>query len=297
MPSVKVFVTGGSGLLGKYVVAELSRNFEVMFTYKTNSCAIKNAKAVHLDLQDAIQTREVIKSFNPDIIIHAAAVSRPELADSLSSKTVYDINVNAAERLAVLCAELNSKLIYYSTDLVYDGRRGSMIEENGKLNPITLYAETKLMGEIKIKETFKNYIILRTALLYGFSQSQPNNNFHKMYNSFLKGENVKLFIDQFRTPLSLFEAARITKELIYKNIKGEIINFGGIDRISRLQLGEILCEEGNFDKKLIIPISMKDLPGFPMVSDVSMSVNKLLAMGIHLKDTRGSVREILINVV
>ena len=121
----------------------------------------------------------------------------------------------------------NAKLIYTSTDLVYAGYRGSMLKEDAKLIPVSLYAETKLMGEIKIQETFDNYLILRTALLFGFGLNHSKNHFHQMFMDLKQGKQVKFFTDQYRTPISLNESARIINELVSNDIKSEIINFGG----------------------------------------------------------------------
>src|SRR5690606_41498157 len=112
------------------------------------------------------------------------------------------------------------------TDLVYAGYRGSMLTEDAKLIPVSIYAETKLMGEIKIQETCDNFVILRAALLFGFGLNHSVNHFHKMYQDLADGKPVKLFTDQFRTPISLIEAAKVISELIQLDVKSEIINLG-----------------------------------------------------------------------
>ena len=89
-----------------------------------------------------------------------------------------------------------------------------MLKEDAKLIPVSLYAETKLMGEIKIQQTFDNYIILRTALLFGFGLNHSQNHFQQMFMDLKQGKQVKLFEDQYRTPISLKEAARIFNELV-----------------------------------------------------------------------------------
>lgn len=100
--------------------------------------------------------------------------------------------MGATENIAQLCDKFRSKLIYTSTDLVYAGYRGSMLKEDAKLNPVSLYAETKLMGEIKIQETFDNYLILRTALLFGLGLNHSKNHFHQMFMDLKQGKRVKL---------------------------------------------------------------------------------------------------------
>ena len=183
--------------------------------------------------------------------------------------------------------------VYTSTDLVYPGYRGSMLKEDAKLNPVSLYAETKLMGEIKIQQTFDNYIILRTALLFGFGINHSKNYFHQMCMDLKQNKSVKLFTDQFRTPLSLIEATRIINELISTDIKSEILNFGGLERVSRYELGERLCEIKNFDKNLLTKIKMDDVSGLQKVEDVSMSTDKLQSFGIKQKNLDEMILEIV----
>ena len=154
------------------------------------------------------------------MVIHTAAISTPDTSKT-PTKEVYKINVNATKTIAELCKKYDAKLIYTSTDLVYAGYRGTMLKENSKLIPVSLYAETKLMGEVKIQETFDNYIILRTALLYGKGLNHSSCHFQSMLNNLKQNKEVKLFGDQFRTPLSLIDASKMITELIAKNVKGE----------------------------------------------------------------------------
>ncbi len=291
--AMKILITGGSGLLGQYLNLELSKENQILTTYYTQSGNCKNFYSAVADIRSYPQLKIIFESFKPEVVIHTAAIADPQLSTSLNAKEVYDTNVSATKKIAELCDSYSAKLIYTSTDLVYAGYRGSMLKEDAKLNPISLYAETKLMAEIKIQETFDNYLILRIALLYGFGIGNRKNHFHQMYNDLKAGTPVKLFFDQFRTPLSLPEAARVISELCRKEIKSEIINVGGKERVSRVEMGEILCNTAGFDKNLIQKISMNDLPGYPAVEDVSLNTEKLQSSGIKLKSVEESVKEIL----
>ena len=234
-----------------------------------------------------------VRLFRPDIVIHTAALSSPMLTNSADNKSVYETNVIATKNLAELCDKFSARLIYVSTDLVYAGYRDTMLKEEAKLVPASLYAETKLMGEIKIQESTDNYLILRSALLYGFGIGNRRSYFHQVYNYLKAGKTVELFKDQFRTPLSLPEAAKIISKLVKLDIKNEIINMGGKERINRVEMGELLCKATNFDRKLIREISMNDVPGYPIVGDVSMDTSKLQSYGIKLKSVAESIKEIL----
>lgn len=290
---MKILITGGSGFLGQYLNLELSKNHEILTLYNQSSRNCKDFNSLQSDIRDAEKLNQIFNSFKPNVVVHTAAISTPQKADSMHHKAVYEINVTATENLAKLCKQYESKLIYTSTDLVYAGYRGSLLKEDAKLIPISLYAETKLMGEEKIKFVFDDYIILRTALMFGFGLNDALCFFHQMFENLKAGKNVKLFYDQFRSPLSALEAARIINFLCESSIKKEIINFGGSERLSRYDLGLLLCEITELDKKLIDRTSIYDNPDFPHIADVSMNVDKLKSFGINLYSVYDALLEIM----
>jgi dTDP-4-dehydrorhamnose reductase len=290
---MKIIITGGSGLLGQYLSTEFSKSNEVISLYCKNFLSSDKFNSKKLDIRSHKLLNGLFESFRPDIVIHADAISNPIVSPGLEIKEVYDINVTSTKRIAELCERYSAKLIYTSTDLVYAGYRGSMLKEDSKLIPVSLYAETKLMGEIKIQESFENYIILRIALLYGFGHGNRKSNFQEMYENLKADKTVRLFYDQYRTPVSLTEAARIIRELCNQNIKNDIINVGGKERVNRVEIGEILCGIGGFDKSLIQKISMNEIPGYPAVEDVSLNTGKLHSYGIKQKTIGESIKEIL----
>ncbi|MGB5288876.1 MAG: sugar nucleotide-binding protein, partial [Ignavibacteriaceae bacterium] len=197
--------------------------------------------------------------------------------------------------IAELCERYHSKLVYISTDLVYAGYRGSFLKEDAKLIPATLYAETKLMGEMKVKETTENYLILRTALLYGLGLNHSRCHFHNMFENLKIRKPVKLFSNQFRTPISLNDASRIIIELASIGVKEETINLGGLERVSRYELGEILCSIAGFDIDLLQKITMDEIPNFPKVEDVSLNTEKLQSFVLKPRTIEENIRVIFQN--
>lgn len=290
---MKVLITGGSGFLGQYLNIELSKSFEILTLYNKTprNCKLFNSKQV--DICDNKKLSEIFDTFKPNTVIHTASVSTPQKANEQPPKIVYEINVLTTKNIAELCEQYNSKLIYTSTDLVYAGYRGSYLKEDAKLIPISLYAETKLMGEEKIKATFDNYIILRTALMYGIGLNGTTCFFHQMYDKLCANEKVKVFSDQFRSPLSILEAARIIRQFCESDIKSEVINFGGVERLSRYDLALKLCNIAQLDEKLLEKISMYQIKELTHVADVSMNVDKLKSFGVKPKSIEDALKEIL----
>jgi dTDP-4-dehydrorhamnose reductase len=288
----KVFITGGSGLLGQYLNLALSKSSKILTTYNNNSGNCIEYLDKRIDIRNEYELSKIFEEFQPEIVIHAAAITNPVPKENQTAKDYFDTNVSATKNIAGLCSKHSSKLIYISTDLVYAGYRGSFLKEDGKLIPASLYAETKLVGESKVKESLDNYLILRTALLYGIGLAHSRSHFHFMYEELLNKRPVKLFTDQFRTPISLIDASRIIVKLADTDIKNEIINVGGIERLSRYEMGEMLCSLAGLDKNLLLKITMDDIPNFPKVEDVSLNTEKLQSLGLRTRSMEENILEI-----
>ncbi|MCH7963250.1 MAG: NAD(P)-dependent oxidoreductase [Bacteroidetes bacterium] len=291
--SRKFLLTGGSGLLGQYLNIEAAKENDILTLYNNNVGNCDEFKSTKADITNFNLMREIFSSFKPNVVIHTAAVTNPIPLPGQITRDVYFVNVNATKNIAELCKQFDARLIYISTDLVYAGYRGSMLKEDAKLIPVSLYAETKLMGEMKVKETLVNYLILRTALLYGFGLNHSNCHFHKMNEELKNGKPVKLFVDQFRTPISLQDAAEIITNIAQMDINNETINLGGVGRVSRYEMGEILCSVAGYDRSLLEKISLNDVPELPKVDDVSLNTDKLQSLGFKQKSIEESISNII----
>jgi dTDP-4-dehydrorhamnose reductase len=291
--SRKFLLTGGSGLLGQYLNIEAAKENDILTLYNNNVGNCDEYKSTMADITNFNLMKEIFSTFKPNVVIHTAAVTNPILQPGQNPKDVYNVNVNATANIAELCKQFDTKLIYISTDLVYAGYRGSMLKENAKLIPVSLYAETKLMGEMKVKETLENYLILRTALLYGFGLNHSMCHFHKMNEELKNGKPVKLFVDQFRTPISLQDTVEIITKIAQMDIRNETINLGGVGRVSRYEMGEILCSVAGYDKSLLEKISLNDVPDLPKVEDASLNTDKLQSHGFKQMSIEESISKII----
>jgi dTDP-4-dehydrorhamnose reductase len=289
----KVLITGGSGLLGQYLNIKVSSKHELLTTYNTNTGNCKEFSSKKINILDKNELHKLFEEFNPDVVIHSAAIANPVPKENQTSKDYFNINVTSTKNIAQLCEKYKAKLIYISTDLVYAGYKGSFLKEDAKLIPASLYAETKLVGEIKVKESTENFLILRTSLLYGFGLNHSQCHFQQMFNDLQSNKPIKLFIDQFRTPISLKDASRIISELAKMDIKGETINLGGLEKVSRYELGEILCSIAGLDKNLLHQIKMNEIHNYPVVEDVSLNTEKLQSLGLKSRSLEENIFEII----
>jgi dTDP-4-dehydrorhamnose reductase len=292
---MKILITGGSGLLGQYLNIELSRTNQILTLFNSRIGNCYDYNSAKIDLNNFTELTKVFDEFRPQIVIHSAALTSTSLEGNYSLRNYFQTNVIITQKISELCSHLKSKLIYISTDLVYDGNRGSYLKENAKLNPLSPYAESKLVAEEKIKEILDDFVILRLALLIGFGKNQSTNHFQMMFNHLVEKKTIELFIDQFRTPISLSEASRSISKIVSLKIPKGIYNLGGKERISRFELGTILAEIIGADKNLLIPRKLEDALNLANVKDVSMDTSKIQDIGIEICSVEKMIRELMNN--
>jgi dTDP-4-dehydrorhamnose reductase len=107
------------------------------------------------------------------------------------------------------------------------------------------------------------------------------------------GKPIKLFVDQFRTPIALQDAVKIITKIAQMDITNETINLGGVDRVSRYEMGEILCYAAGYNKSLLEKISLNDVPELPKVEDVSLNTDKLQSHGFKQMSIEESISKII----
>jgi len=292
---MKIFITGGSGFIGQRLNAELSKKHEILTQYLSNEGNCGKFNSVKADITNTKILEKIISEFKPDAIIHTAAVSKPGVAEKLGEERVRKINVDASATLARLAEKHSARIFFFSTDLVYDGETPPFKKETEPPNPLSLYARSKAEAEKKIAENTENHVILRIALHFGFSVAGAKSHFSEVYENLLQNKHVKLFDDQFRTPLEATQSAKMLARLLETDVKNEIVNFGGKERVSRYELGEILAEVCGFDKNLLEKISLDAVNAQNKVRDVSMNTEKLETFGIERISLEESIYEICKN--
>lgn len=291
MKKKRVLITGGSGFLGQYLNTQLNKDFNILTTFRSNPGNCTDFRSAMIDIQNQTAFTNLFNNFKPEIVVHTAAYSTPEMCNKLDKAEVIRFNVDFIKPLAELCNENNSKLVFTSTDLVYKSSN-SLINEDGELEPKSLYAETKVLAEDIIKNSSENYLILRTSLLYGIGLNKTRTHFQNMIETLENNQKVNLFFNQYRTPLEANEGAGIISELIKKDISNETINFGGGERTSRFDMGELVCDVFGFDKNNLVKIDGKELLKDIFVPDVSMNTEKLKRYGVLQKSIKDNITEI-----
>lgn len=190
-----VLVTGSNGQLGHDVIKELkNRGIDCMGTVRSD-----------FDLTDYEDAEKYILNIKPECIIHCAAYTNVNKAED-EKELCYKINVDGTENIARICSKLNAKMIYISTDYVFDGTKYGEYEVNDTPNPLSVYGKSKYEGEIKVKENMNKYFIVRTSWVFGCN----GNNFVKtMLRLGKEKESLDVVCDQIGSPTYTDDLAKL----------------------------------------------------------------------------------------
>jgi dTDP-4-dehydrorhamnose reductase len=257
-----VWITGANGLIGNYLVQTAPR--------LVPRWRVRALTRADFDLLDFAAVRREFAKDQPQLVIHCAAITI--LSDAQRNPVLArHVNVEATKFLAELAAEI--PFVFFSTDLVFDGRKGNYIETDAP-NPLHIYGETKLAAEeIVLKNP--RHLVVRTSLNGGVSPS-GNRAFNEQLRRSLQsaGPGMKLFTDEFRCPIPAVETARGVWELAQRNCTG-IYHVAGADKLSRWQIGELLVKRWPEVTAKIESGSARDFPGPPRALDTSLDISKV----------------------
>lgn len=218
---MKVLVTGIAGQLGHDVMNELhKRGYEGVgsdiapqYSGADDGTAVTKMDYVQMDITNSEEVTETIKKVNPDVVVHCAAWTAVDLAEESENKDkVMAINVGGTGNIARVCKELDCKMVYISTDYVFDGYGTRPWEEDCKdYAPLNVYGESKLMGEKVVSLNLEKYFIVRIAWVFGVN----GNNFIKtMLKVGKKFDTLKVVNDQIGTPTYTYDLSRLLVDMI-----------------------------------------------------------------------------------
>lgn len=208
---MRFLVTGVGGQLGYDVMNELSmRGYEAIGTDILSESAFDNY--IQLDITDEKAVHEAVTKINPDAVIHCAAWTAVDAAEEDENKPkVYAINVSGTTHIAEACREIDCKMVYISTDYVFDGQGTEPWQPDCKdYKPLNYYGQTKLEGELAVSSTLDKYFIVRIAWVFGLN----GKNFIKtMINVGKTHDEVRVVNDQIGTPTYTFDLARLLVDM------------------------------------------------------------------------------------
>lgn len=250
---MKIFVTGVAGQLGRDVMDELARRG---IESVGSDIAPIDAADIPLDITDSAAVERVLGQVAPDVVVHCAAWTAVDLAEDADKRDkVRAINVDGTRNIARGCKALGCKLVYISTDYVFDGQGTQpWCPECRDFAPLNFYGQTKLEGEMAVEELVERFFIVRIAWAFG----RNGNNFIKtMLRLGQTHDTVRVVNDQIGTPTYTFDLARLLVDMLQTEKYGyyHATNEGGY--LSWAEFAQEIFRQAGMDTT-VIPVTTQE---------------------------------------
>ena len=297
---MKVFVTGVAGQLGHDVMNELAKrgyegigsDVKEVYSGVADGTPVTTMPYVPMDITDRVSVEKVLKEAAPDAVVHCAAWTAVDLAEDEDKKeTVRKVNAEGTRNIALVCKELGCKMVYISTDYVFDGQGTEPWDPDCKdYKPLNVYGETKLEGELAVSENLEKYFIVRIAWVFG----KNGKNFIKtMLNLGKTHDQLRVVSDQIGTPTYTLDLAVLLADMIETEKYGyyHATNEGGYiswyDFTKEIFRQAIEAGHKEYEKVTVTPVTTEEYGGSkakrPFNSRLDKS--KLTANGFRLLPT------------
>jgi len=234
---MRILITGASGLLGQSLYKHFSTHNTLLGLWHNRPDP--NIVGMFIDLTNQKEINKAFKEFQPDVCLHAGAVSNPDFCEQ-NPNFAYQINQKASEYIRDACIIRNTRVVFYSTDYVFDGNK-SFYTESDKTCPLQVYGKTKLAAE-NVFRSVSNSLICRLSLLYGDQHNDRNSFLYDVIEKLVQKRHIYLCDQQIRYPLFCPDVAKITQALIDKRCNG-IFHFSGPNSITKYEWGKLIEEK------------------------------------------------------
>jgi len=259
---MKMLIIGGSGLLG-YKTAKLAvKKHEVYTTYRFRPVKIEGSTAIVLDKCDRKLTFDVIHKIRPDVVVDTAALHNVDYCET-HREEAWKVNVEGTRNVAAACKQVGARMIFTSTDYVFDGKRGYYTERDTP-NPLNYYAKTKFEAENMLKDSGIDYLIVRPSVIYGWNPSEISGlksssgksmNFAIWALQKLRDrQQIQVVTDQYGSPTLADNLAEVLMVMIASGKQG-IYHTAGKSCVNRYEFALKIAETFGIDKKLIKPVT------------------------------------------
>jgi dTDP-4-dehydrorhamnose reductase len=230
MNTTKILITGANGLLGQRLSKQLLEKGYIVTGIGKGECRFDNHNSIQftyrdLDITDGPATESAILEEKPSLIVHAAAMTQVDQCE-VDKQSCYNVNVTATRFIIDAGKQVEAKIIYVSTDFIFDGADGPY-KEDAEPAPLNYYGSTKLIAEQVVMQSSLEWAIARTVLVYGDAPSTGRTNIIGFIKQSLeKNATIRMVTDQWRTPTFVDDLARGIVLMIEKNAKG-VYNISG----------------------------------------------------------------------
>ncbi|MDX2100265.1 MAG: NAD(P)-dependent oxidoreductase [Leptolyngbyaceae cyanobacterium bins.59] len=284
----KLLVTGASGFLGWNLCEVARSNWEVYGTYLHKPFQMSGVKSIQLDLTNQADLRRVFQEVQPAGVVHLGALSKPNDCQN-QPELSYTINVVASREIAGLCADREIPCAFTSTDLVFDGLNAPY-RETDPVSPVNLYGEQKVKAEEEMLARYPQTAVCRMPLMFGVAETAPS--FLQPFVKMLRDrQELKLFVDEFRTPVGAKTAARGLL-LALEKAQGRL-HLGGRERISRYEFGQRMVEVLALPREGLQACRQADVQmAAPRPPDVSLDSSRAFTLGYAPPSVREELEQL-----
>ena len=282
---MRILVIGGGGQVGTRIIEQAKNQFAVYATYQARRPPLDESKSFHVDKTNRQAVLNLFEKLEPEVAIDTAALHNVDYCETHRDEA-WTVNVEGTRNVAEACKKYGSRMIFVSTDYVFDGVKGNYTEDD-TTNPINHYGVTKLEAERTIAQTLSDYVIARPSVIYGYvpiSQRQSSSgkplNFAMWLAQKLRNEEpLKIVTDQYGSPTLADSLAETLLKLAQSDKTGVYHTAGGT-RLNRYEFAVKIAKKLKFKATLITPIMTSQLKQAAMrPMDSSLSVEKI---EIHL---------------
>ena len=272
----RVLITGGTGLLGVAIQRSAPKDiqgFSIYFPERSLPVPLP-FPILAADVSDRMEMQSVFEWAKPDVVIHTGAIGSVDFAEKNREQT-RKINVGGTEVVAELCQIFESRLIYISSNAVFDGRT-PFYSETAPVNPINYYGQLKVDAENVVRESTIPWTIVRPILMYGWPYQGERDNPVVWWVRFLEnGKPIKVVDNVFNKPLPAWSCADVIWAIIQQNRTG-IYHAAGRDHISLYQFALLTAAVFGLDASLITPVPDSYFPEIaPRPKDTSFDTTKM----------------------
>lgn len=275
-PPRRLLITGASGFLGTELCREALAGWQVFGACRRRPVTVPGVSAGRVDLADYREIKEMLARVEPEAIVHAAAI-----ADAAACREQpvlsHGINLEASAALAGLAAERGAAYAFISTDLVFDGAQAPYAE-TAPVAPLSLYGEQKARAEEAVLARNPGAGVFRLPLMFGQPPATGGGFAQNLIREILSGREVRLFTDEFRTPVSTSAGARAVLSFLGRH-SGRL-HLGGPERISRYELARRVAAAIGARNARLVAVRQDEAPSpVPRPRDVSLDSSLARSLG------------------
>jgi dTDP-4-dehydrorhamnose reductase len=249
---MRALVIGATGQVGGELMRQLPlHGVEATGTYRSRP----SPGLTPLEVTDVRSVETLVERVRPGVVFLPAALTAVDYCET-HRDDAWRINVSAPAAVARVASAAEAKLVYYSTEYVFDGRNGPYGEDD-PIHPLGVYAQSKAEGERAVREGVANHLVIRTTVVYGWDRGSKNFAM-QVWERLASGQPMRVPADQVGNPTLVDFLVETTLALVESGVRG-VVNVVGRDRVPRTEFAERLARAFGLDEQLIEPVSTAEL--------------------------------------